>query len=336
MATPPPPSAAPSSLSGDVSAVSLQLVRDGVSVHSVPVPLAGLTVGRAPENGLPLGDGSVSRSHAQLFWLDGQLWLRDLDTTNGTWINNVRVVGVQPLADRDLIRFGDRLLAKVQGPTGASEPDDAVSVVVEDEWTLVRQSLGPGTYGFDGKRRLVAGLQPAVVQVTELGVLQVRGADGVEAVAEGGRFTLGAHSLRVVPTASAAAVTRGTGASVFPYRLRATVDGRAPAAWMAEGDKDERRVCGGNGAVVLYLLARQLADDRARGLGDDRAGWADDDTLGRGVWGRGWTSHDPNGLHVLLYRLRRSLERAGFDPTCLEKLRGETRLRVAGVTMESV
>jgi len=316
------------------SRVQLHLLRHGEVVHEVDVPSGGLTIGRAPENSLTLGEGSVSRQHAQVFWLDGQAWLRDLETTNGTWVNRVRLVGVHPLQDRDEVRFGDHLTCRVRGgPASPSAPDDAL-VVLEDEWTLVRVALEPGDWALDARGMLQRTDASPDVAVGTDGTVRVREVRGVRLVEPGERFLLNNRTWRRVQAAAVVAATRGTAADVLPYRLDASLSGRGPAAYLSEGGGKARRVCGGNGAVVLYLLARQLERDRTAGLGQDREGWVDDDNLGRGVWGRQWSSRDPNGLHVLLYRLRKSIERAGFDPTCLDKRRGETRLKVAAVNVE--
>ncbi len=57
--------------------------------------------------------GGVGRRHARLFVQAGQLLLEDLDSTNGTFHNRVRLTPRQPvaLADGDEVRFGTLLLA---------------------------------------------------------------------------------------------------------------------------------------------------------------------------------------------------------------------------------
>ena len=62
-----------------------------------------VTVGRAPGCGVALPDQAVSQLHARLYRRDGKLWLEDLGSTNGTWVNQKRISA--PLA----IRRGDRI-----------------------------------------------------------------------------------------------------------------------------------------------------------------------------------------------------------------------------------
>lgn len=57
------------------------------------IPLAGrLIVGRAPETGIPIGDPSVSAHHAELEERRGRWYVRDLGSTNGTYVDR-RAIG---------------------------------------------------------------------------------------------------------------------------------------------------------------------------------------------------------------------------------------------------
>lgn len=64
-----------------------------------------LTIGRAPENHVCLAHALVSRHHAQIRIEHGSLILHD-SSTNGTFVNGVRVHGTHPLNDGDLIHIG--------------------------------------------------------------------------------------------------------------------------------------------------------------------------------------------------------------------------------------
>lgn len=66
-----------------------------------------ISVGRAPDNKLCLGDGArrVSSHHAEVVRRGSEFVLRDLGSTNGTMINGRRVV-ISELEHDDLIEFG--------------------------------------------------------------------------------------------------------------------------------------------------------------------------------------------------------------------------------------
>jgi hypothetical protein len=62
-----------------------------------------LTVGRAVGCQITLDDTYVSQLHARVFRRDGQLYVEDLGSTNGTYLNRKKVTA--PIA----VRKGDRL-----------------------------------------------------------------------------------------------------------------------------------------------------------------------------------------------------------------------------------
>ncbi len=93
--------------SGRISMVELQ-----------PLPFR---VGRRPSRSLALHSGSVSNDHAEFYVDDGTLWLRDLGSTNGTFINRRRIDDA-PVEDLDVVHFADMQFQVVAGavPDGQS------------------------------------------------------------------------------------------------------------------------------------------------------------------------------------------------------------------------
>ena len=71
-----------------------------------PIPQLGLQIGRDPENDVILADDGVSRDHSRV-WLQGaDVYVEDLDSTNGTFVNDVKVSGPQVLQPNDRIQVG--------------------------------------------------------------------------------------------------------------------------------------------------------------------------------------------------------------------------------------
>jgi len=64
-------------------------------------------VGRKAGLSLTLQQQTVSGLHAELVVREGQLLVRDLGSTNGTYLNGVRVQRETPVGDGDLIQFAD-------------------------------------------------------------------------------------------------------------------------------------------------------------------------------------------------------------------------------------
>ena len=55
-----------------------------------------------------LNDSTISGRHASLRYREGKFFLTDLDSTNGTYLNdNKEPIAREELKDNDLIRFGD-------------------------------------------------------------------------------------------------------------------------------------------------------------------------------------------------------------------------------------
>jgi len=70
-----------------------------------------LGVGRMPHNTIVLAnDGMVSSEHAQFWFSGGTLMVRDLGSTNGTYLNGVRIFDKTMVIPGDEIRFGRTLV----------------------------------------------------------------------------------------------------------------------------------------------------------------------------------------------------------------------------------
>lgn len=68
--------------------------------------VSGATIGREPGNAVRIDEDSVSAQHALLRYNGGRWWLEDLGSTNGTYLNDVRVTGRAPVRSGDVIQIG--------------------------------------------------------------------------------------------------------------------------------------------------------------------------------------------------------------------------------------
>ena len=55
--------------------------------HSFPITAAGITIGRDPKNDVVISDPRASYHHAWIGIIDRKAVLRDLGSTNGTFLN---------------------------------------------------------------------------------------------------------------------------------------------------------------------------------------------------------------------------------------------------------
>ncbi|HUC37159.1 MAG TPA: FHA domain-containing protein [Acidimicrobiales bacterium] len=65
-----------------------------------------LTLGRAAGCGVRVEDAYTSSIHARLYRRDGTLWVEDLGSTNGTWVNAQRIGSPTRLGKGDLLQVG--------------------------------------------------------------------------------------------------------------------------------------------------------------------------------------------------------------------------------------
>lgn len=73
------------------------------------LPLVPITtLGRALTNTIVLADSFASAEHARLTRQDGRWWLEDLDSRNGTFLNEVRLQTGRPVAvvEGDMVGVG--------------------------------------------------------------------------------------------------------------------------------------------------------------------------------------------------------------------------------------
>jgi two-component system, cell cycle response regulator len=83
-------------------------------------PLAGtivaltntIVLGRGAEADIRISDGdALSRKHCKLFLKDGDAYVQDLQSSNGTFVNGAKIQ-TERLRDGDKIRIGDTTILK--------------------------------------------------------------------------------------------------------------------------------------------------------------------------------------------------------------------------------
>jgi len=64
------------------------------------------SVGSGTDSQIALKDSTVSSQHASVRYEDGKFFVTDLDSSNGTYLNDRKIVR-EELKDNDMIRFGE-------------------------------------------------------------------------------------------------------------------------------------------------------------------------------------------------------------------------------------
>jgi len=69
--------------------------------------IGGLSIGRSAEADVRIEDRYASGVHARIFSRDGHTYLEDMNSTNGTLLNDATLNGEAELIDGDVVRIGD-------------------------------------------------------------------------------------------------------------------------------------------------------------------------------------------------------------------------------------
>lgn len=115
-----------------------------------------LSVGRGSDSDVVLGSQQISRNHAQLSVLNGQLYVKDLESSNGTFINDERIAANESkhLAADDTLGFASFSFqvsvsvaatviheqAVADKPTLMLSPDTEIALIVEAE-PVVKETI---------------------------------------------------------------------------------------------------------------------------------------------------------------------------------------------------
>lgn len=88
-------------------------------------------VGRHPENDCCIANPAVSGRHAELVFIGDDLFVRDLQSTNGTFVNGMRITGLAPIQDHDILQFGTSAFTvyRQKVPTSQATVSATVSAV---------------------------------------------------------------------------------------------------------------------------------------------------------------------------------------------------------------
>lgn len=100
------------------------------STRIVSVPF---TVGRHPANSLCASNSTVSSRHAEFLQTADELFVRDLGSKNGTFLNGRRIEFATLIAEGDVVQFGTAAFKAVREPCDLSSPTDTQDADDADE-----------------------------------------------------------------------------------------------------------------------------------------------------------------------------------------------------------
>jgi len=114
----------------------------GEVIHDLTAPR--VTIGRVADNTIQIDDPSVSSHHAELDRSGDQYELKDLDSTNGTFLNG------EPLKGTHLLQTGDRIqFGKVEAIVESSQKQEARPLPQEERAVAAPAAASQRPQGFD-------------------------------------------------------------------------------------------------------------------------------------------------------------------------------------------
>lgn len=130
----------------------LQVVKGPNAGEVIALDRPRSVLGRHPDCEVRLDVGAVSRQHAQIVKVSEDEWfVEDLQSRNGTYVNNLLIAGPQRLSDRDRLKICDLLFTfHLSDPaaSGARRPELNVTEDVSSPSTVMSQvEVVPGEQG---------------------------------------------------------------------------------------------------------------------------------------------------------------------------------------------
>ncbi|MBB3180498.1 FHA domain-containing protein [Variovorax sp. Sphag1AA] len=126
---------------------------DGVVIKEVTLAKDRTTLGRRPYNDIVVDNLAISGEHAVLHMIGGDVYLEDLNSTNGTYVNG-RPIKKQALEQNDVIEVGKYKVRYVAGSAGdaatairAVVPPAPSGPIPLSSAPTVQAPLGGGTAG---------------------------------------------------------------------------------------------------------------------------------------------------------------------------------------------
>ena len=141
----------------------LVVLNEGLTGQSFELKSDKTTIGRVEDNSFQLAVGSVSSHHCEILMQGNEVVVRDLSSTNGTFINGQQVTKEAVLKPGQTLRLGQVEMrlengAPAAGPAPASNPEPVAPIKKPLATTMViskgvsLEQLEQGPQGFDTTR----------------------------------------------------------------------------------------------------------------------------------------------------------------------------------------
>ena len=111
----------------------LVVLSEGMTGRAYELKVDKTTIGRVEDNSFPIVEGSISSHHCEILLRGNEVVVKDLNSTNGTFINGQQITGEAVLKPGQILRLGQiemRLESEEAKSTAAGKklPDQTMFV----------------------------------------------------------------------------------------------------------------------------------------------------------------------------------------------------------------
>jgi pSer/pThr/pTyr-binding forkhead associated (FHA) protein len=138
--------------------VKLVVLNEGLTGQSYELKVDKTTIGRVEDNTFQVSLPSVSSHHCEILLRGSEVVIKDLNSTNGTFINNQQIAGEGVLKEGEVLRLGTVEMRLDTGVPGAPAPPQTApapkpkkiesTLVIPKGVSLEQLEMGPQS-GFD-------------------------------------------------------------------------------------------------------------------------------------------------------------------------------------------
>ena len=119
----------------------LELVKQGGSGARFEIGGERAVIGRSADCDVPLDLAAVSRRHASVLLDGGRFYVEDLESRNGTYLNDERVMHRTPLRDGDQLSICGQMLRFFSTASGLGDSGSLADLIDDDTTTVQRASV---------------------------------------------------------------------------------------------------------------------------------------------------------------------------------------------------
>ncbi|WP_319404509.1 EAL domain-containing protein [uncultured Desulfosarcina sp.] len=140
----------------------LEAVTDADSKWLVNIKSVPLVIGRADDCDLKLSNGLISRHHSEIRISSDLMWIRDLKSTNGTYVNQNKVKNAQLLEPNDTISIGNYKfkVKTISSSISTKEPETIPATYSKDFINFDLSSFEPKLRMLIHDRNVIPHFQP--------------------------------------------------------------------------------------------------------------------------------------------------------------------------------